>query len=114
MPGDPFGQIVPPEPFASKYGSLEAKGLTKFLNNVLRLMVAVAGIYAFLNLIIAGYGFMSAGGDPKAVASAWAKIWKSLIGLLIIAGSFVLAAIFGQLLFGEWDAILQPAIYGPD
>lgn len=114
MPGSPFGQIIPPEPFVNKYGSLEGGGLINFLNNVLRLMVAVAGIFAFLNIVIAGYGFMSAGGDPKAVGNAWAKIWQSLIGLLIIAGSFVLAAIFGQLLFGDWKAILQPTIYGPD
>jgi len=112
MAEDPFGKIVPPEPFKEKYGGFQ-EGLIPFLNNILRLMIAVAGIYGFLNLIIAGYGFMSAGGDPKAVANAWAKIWKSLIGLLIIVGSFVLAGIFGYLLFGDPGAILNPKIYGP-
>ena len=113
MADNPFGQIVPPEPFASKYGGYET-GLISFLNNILRLMIGVAGIYAFLNFIIAGYGFMSAGGDPKAVGRAWSKIWQSLLGLLIIVGSFVLAGIFGYLLFGDATAILKPKIYGPE
>ncbi len=112
MPESPFGPITPP-PFIEKYGVLEKFGLIKFFNNVLRLLIAVAGLYAFLNFIIAGYQFMSAGGDPKAVQNAWAKIWQSLLGLLIIVGSFVLAAIFGYLLFGDATAILKPKIYGP-
>ena len=53
---------------------------------------------------------MSAGEDAKKVAGAWAKIWQSLLGLAIAAGSFVLAAIFGQLIFGQWDFILNPQI----
>ena len=113
MPGDPFGNITPPEPFIDKYGSFQ-EGLIPFLNNIIRLLISIAGIYAFFNLIIAGYGFMSAGGDPKAVSNAWARIWKSLIGLVIIVGSFVLAGIFGYLLFDDATAILRPKIYGPN
>ena len=109
---NPFGPITPPEPFQTKYGGYET-GLIGFLNNIIRLLIAVAGIWGFINLILAGFGFMSAAGDPKKVSLAWAKIWQSLIGLLIIAGSFVLAAIFGHLLFGDATAILQPKIYGP-
>ena len=109
---NPFGPITPPEPFIDKYGGYQT-GLIGFFNNVIRLLIAVAGIWGFINSILAGFGFMSAAGDPKKVSLAWAKIWQSLLGLLIIAGSFVLAAIFGYLLFGDTTAILQPKIYGP-
>lgn len=110
----PFGQITPP-PFIGPngYGDLTAGGLVQFLNNILRLMIMAAGIFALFNLVIAGYGFMSAGGDPKGIENAWNKIWQSLLGLVIVLGSFVLAAIFGYLLFGDPMAILQPKIYGP-
>jgi hypothetical protein len=37
-----------------------------------------------------------------------------LLGLLFVAGSLVLAAIFGQLVFGDPRVILQPTIYGPN
>jgi len=107
-----IGQITPP-PGISKYGE-EPAGLGMLLNNVLRLIIVVAGIFALFNFILAGYSFMSAAGDPKKVELAWAKIWQSMIGLLIIVASFALAALVGQLMFGKYDAILNPVIYGPD
>lgn len=110
-PDNIIGPIPLPSPLAA-YGQYNV-GLIKFLNNIVKLLIVFAGLYAFLNLILAGYQFMSAGGDPKSVEKAWAKIWQSLIGLLIIAGSFVLAAIFGWLLFKDAGAILKPKIYGP-
>jgi hypothetical protein len=84
-----------------------------FITNVLRLFFVAAGIYALLNFLIGGFGFINAGGDSKAIEKAWAKIWQSLLGLVLIIGSFALAAIFGQLIFGDPTFILQPKIYGP-
>jgi hypothetical protein len=94
-------------------GGGAAPGLIPFANALLKLIITLAGLFAFLNIIIAGYQFMSAGGDSKKIGEATSKIWQSLIGLLLVAGSFVLAAIFGWLLFGNALAILQPQIYGP-
>lgn len=110
-----FGGITPPPPFQTgpgQYGGFQT-GLIGFFNNVIRLLIVVGGLFAFLNLVLAGYGFLSAGDDPKKMAAAWQKIWQSMMGLLFILGSFVLAAIFGYLLFGDPTAILNPKIYGP-
>lgn len=104
------GKVAPPGALA-KYGA--EIGLVTFLNNIIKLLIVVAGLYALLNFILAGYGFMSAGGDPKNIQNAWAKIWQTLVGLLIVAGSLVLAAIFGWLIFGDATAILNPKVYGP-
>ncbi len=95
-----------------RYGSV-TQGLVPFFTNLIRLMFVGAGIYAFLNFIIAGYQYMSAGGDTKALSAAWARIWQSLLGLIIIVGSFALAALFGYLIFGDAGFILNPVIYGP-
>ena len=109
---------LPPgvERWVTQYPSAEGKvpGLIPFANALLKIIITLAGLFAFFNLIIAGFQFMSAGGDSKAIGKAWDKIWQSLIGLLIIAGSFVLAAIFGWLLFGDMRAILIPKVYGPE
>lgn len=104
-----FGTVSPPP---TGYGGVFS-GLVPFLNNILRLLFVIAGLFAFFNLVIAGFQFMSAGGDSKAIEKAWSRIWQSLIGLLIIVGSFLLAAIFGYILFGDATAILQPKIWGP-
>lgn len=106
-----FGNITPPAAIQA-YGDLDT-GLVKFANNLLKLLIVGAGIYAFLNIIIAGYEFLGAGGDAKKVEAAWKRIWQSLLGLAFVAGSFVLAAIFGWIIFGDAGAILSPEIYGP-
>jgi hypothetical protein len=112
---DIIGGITPPPPFqggAGQYGGYQT-GLIAFFNNVIRLLIVVAGIWAFINLILAGYGFLGAGDDPKKIEAAQQKIWQSMFGLILILSSFVLVAIFGYLLFGDPTIILKPKIYGP-
>lgn len=88
-------------------------GLILFLSNLIRLGIVIAAVYALINLMLAGFQYITAAGDAKAVGQAGEKITHTLIGLLVVAGSFVLAAIFGLLIFGQADAILRPTIYGP-
>lgn len=106
-----FGCVTPPQGVNPDFEI----GSVDFANKILRIVIIGAGLYAFINLIIAGYGFMGAAGDVKKVQQSWEKIWQSLLGLALVAGSFVLAAIFGKLIFGDYSAILKPTqfIYGP-
>ncbi|HCM37453.1 MAG: hypothetical protein UV61_C0010G0022 [Candidatus Gottesmanbacteria bacterium GW2011_GWB1_43_11] len=107
---NPFGTITNP----IKQGSLgPGGGLITLLNNVLRLVFVVAGIYAFLQIVGAGLNFMNAGGDAKKIEQAWSQIWQSLLGVVIVISSLAIAALAGQLLFGDATAILNPRIYGP-
>lgn len=108
---DAIGTIDPPSSI-EKYG-VGPEGILLFFNNILRLLVVIGGIWAFFNLIMAGYGFLGAGDDPKKMEAAWGKIWQSLMGLVFIVGSFILAAIFSYIIFGDAGAILNPVIYGP-
>lgn len=104
-----FGTITAPNPI-TRFATNPGKGIGNLINILLKVMIVGAAIYALFNLVTAGYSFLSAGDDPKKVAGAWNKIWQSLLGLAVAAGSFVLAAIFGQLIFGQWDFILNPTI----
>lgn len=104
-----FGSVEIPS-ITDKYQGVEQGALGTFIGLLLKIMVVGAGIYAVFNLVTAGYGFMSAGDDPKKVSAAWAKIWQTLLGLAFAAGAFMLAAIFGRLLFGKWDILLTPSI----
>lgn len=107
-----FGKVNPP-PGIEKFEGGSLSGLSAFINNLIKLLIIGAGIYAVINLVLAGYAFMSAGDDPKKIQGAWAKIWQTLLGLAFATGAFVLAAIFGKLLFGSYDALLQLRIFGP-
>lgn len=107
-----FGEIKPP-PGVDKYSGSKGQGLFILLNNILKLMIIGAGIFALINFIIAGYEFISAEGDSTKVTKAWNRIWQSALGLVIAAGSFTLAAVLSKIIFGRFDAILRPEIYGP-
>ena len=104
-----LGQIKPPQAL-SGYGSDPAQAIGGLIERIVQLLIIGAGIYALFNFILAGYDFLSAGDDAKKVAGAWAKIWQTVLGLAIAAGSFVLAAIFGQLIFNDPTFILHPRI----
>jgi hypothetical protein len=111
---DIVGEVTNPLP--SSYQNIAGSGgggLILFFTNILRLTFVAAGIYAFINFIIAGYQYMTAGGDSKSLENAWGRIWQSLVGLVVIVGSFAFAGLLGQLLFGDSRAILSPTIYGP-
>lgn len=100
----------------SAYGGVaqEGAGLILLFTNLLRLVFVAAGIFALVNFIIAGFAYMTAGGDPKKLEQAWSRIWLTLLGLILVVGSFVFAALIGQLFFGDAGYILNPTITTPD
>jgi hypothetical protein len=106
---NPFGTVSPPSSLA-RYGTNPAGAIGTLIQYAIWIIIIGAGIYALFNLVLAGYSFMSAGDDSKKVAGAWATIWQTMLGLAISAGAFVLAAIFGQLIFNQWYFILNPVI----
>lgn len=108
---DIVGTVTNPLPRA--YQGVTTGGLILFLTNILRFVFVAAGVFAFINLIVAGFTYMGAGGDAKQLTQAWNRIWQSLLGLIIVVGSFALAALFGYLFFGDAGFILNPKIYGP-
>lgn len=108
---NPFGTVLMPGPIqaiASGPG-----GIVLLMNAVLRTLVVAAGIYTVINIILAGYGFLAAGGDPKRISDATARIWQSLLGLIIAAGAVVIVGIISQILFGSWQVILNVQLYTP-
>jgi hypothetical protein len=106
---NPFGTVAPPAGL-EKYDTHPGTAIGTLIQYAVWILIVGAGIYALFNFILAGYDFMSAGDDPKKVAGAWAKIWQTALGLAFAAGAFVLAALFGQLIFGQWDFIIRPTI----
>lgn len=107
---NPFGTISPSSLPLAKYGGQPGAAIGSLIQYAAWILIVGAGVYALFNFILAGYAFMSAGDDPKKVAGAWAKIWQTALGLAVAAGAFVLAALFGQLIFGNPMFILNPTI----
>jgi len=105
-----FGNIAPP--LNNKYftSGTEGQGLFLFITNLLKLVAVIGGIYFVVQLVLAGFEYISSNGDVKKTELAWAKIWQSLLGLVIISGAFIIAGVVGRL---TGINILSPEIYGP-
>ncbi len=107
---NPFKSINNASPLAS---SNQGSGLIILLNTLLKTAIVIAGVYVLFNIILAGYTFLGAGGDPKKVQAAWEKIYQSVIGLVVVAGSLILAMVFSYLIFGNPLEIISPQIFTP-
>jgi hypothetical protein len=108
---NPFGKINAP-PGVNKFSPNGVIATSTFLTILMRTLIVAAGVYAVFSFIIAGYTFMSAGGDSKKVEAAWARIWQTILGLAFAAGAFVLAGLIGLLLFRDVTALLQFRVFG--
>ena len=110
-----LGEIKLPdyrERFSKLPNGKDGGALIIFLNMLIRIFFIAAGLFAVWQFITAGWGFISASGDPKKLTEAQNKITLTMVGLLIMASSVVLAAIAGVLIFGKWDALLNPTLVG--
>jgi len=112
------GEITPPgqlDGYGSDVtgGGTAGMGLIGLVSNVIKIVIVVGGLWAFINLILAGITFITSGDKPDELSKANNRMTMSLLGLIIMVGSYSLAGIIGKVLFGEWNAILNPVIYGP-
>ena len=52
-----------------------------------------AGIFFLIQVVIGGISWISAGGDPKALEAARARITNAIIGLVIVVAAFAVSLI---------------------
>jgi len=70
--------------------------LANILSNVLGIMTIGAGIWFLFQAIIAGYGYMSAGGDRERIQTAGRKLTNALIGIAVVAAAYGLLALLSS------------------
>ncbi len=60
-------------------------------------MTITASIWFMFQMITAGYGWLSAGGDKTKTEAAWHKITNSTIGLVIVVSAWILIGLIGRI-----------------
>lgn len=78
----------------------------RIVGGFLGFMTITASIWFMFQVITAGYGWLSAGGDKTKTEAAWHKITNSLIGLVIVVSAWILIGIIGKIV--GLDDILNP------
>lgn len=112
-----FGSFSPP-PGVAEYESGvltldKVGGLTLLFSNILRIIIYGGVLFTLINLLISGIQYLGSSGSPETIKQASARIWMSLLGLVIIACSIILAAIIGLVFFGDATLIIKPVIPTP-
>ena len=82
-------------------GEISSQGgtmLERMLSGLIGIMTFVAGIWFIIKIIVAGYGFISAGGNSEEMKKSREAITNSLIGLTIVVAAIFLLSLIGNLL----------------
>jgi hypothetical protein len=67
--------------------------LGALIRNVLAIIFFVAGLLAFVFLLIGGLQWITSGGDKQAASAARDRITASLVGLIIIVAAFAITLV---------------------
>ncbi len=71
-------------------------GLLGVVGTAITLAFGVAGLVAVIYLIMGGFSYVTAGGDPEAVEAAKTTIVNAIIGLVIIFVSYLIVGFIMQ------------------
>lgn len=74
------------------------KSLSDLINVLLPNVLTIAGIIAFIAVIVTGFKVISGAGDAKAQESSKGAFTAAVIGLIIIFGAYFFIQIFETLL----------------
>lgn len=77
-----FFLITTPPSYAQGYAPLGS--LEEVFRTAITSLAVIGGFLAFLALIYSGFKYITARGDPKAIASAQSTIVWALIGFILI------------------------------
>lgn len=106
-----FGPVATPP--AKNFQLLVDGGLTAFIGRIIQLVLVIGGLYVLFQVMLAGYNYISANGDPKSISMAWARIWQAFLGIIIMAAAILLTSIVSWFVFGTPEFILNPNIPTP-
>ena len=79
-------------------GEVVGNQLNKTLGGIVGFLTTVAALWFFIQFILAGFQWISAGGDKAAIETARNKITNALIGLIIVAAAWVIVGVIGKIM----------------
>ena len=90
------------------YGTDAKSGLVKFANVFIDLITALAGAWLLFTIIWNGYTIIVSQKSAEKFAEATKNILYSILGLMIVAFSYLIAGYVSKLIFGDSKYINEP------
>ncbi|MBP7768520.1 hypothetical protein KA082_01670 [Candidatus Woesebacteria bacterium] len=111
-----LGKVVLPDSIrkmnASASTNVRGIGIFVFINSLVRVFIIICGIWTLFNFLYSGYLLIAAQSDTKVYQEVKDKVTMTMIGLGIIAGAYMIAALIGLIFFGDAGFILNPQLQG--
>lgn len=80
------------------------------ISAIIRFLVVVGGLFTLLQFLLGGLAFITSSGDKGKLTDAQHKIQMAIVGLGIMAASFIIISIVSKILFGSFTTILFPQL----
>lgn len=89
----------------------ESIGIINFASRLLRVLTIICGVWFMLNMIYAGYMFITSSGDAAVFGKFKDSLFYSIIGLFVIAAAYMIAGLVGAVFFGDAGFIIRPTLF---
>ena len=76
-------------------------------------MISMGAIFVLIYFIWGAIEWISSGGDKGKVENARNRITQSVIGLIVLVGSYVIIGFIGKIFFGDTFNVLQITVPEP-
>jgi len=114
---NPIGTIDKPEvikAFDAKGNVGEDQiGILNFMSTMITYITVLAGIWTFVNLMIAVYTYITSSGNSQTHIKVRDRLTMSILGMILIVTVYAVAGILGTVFFGNSLYLLNPTITGP-
>ncbi len=103
----PNGTLAAPTGIQHLQGDLPDTGKKVFQTGI-DLLFYLAAFLAVVMVVISGIQWITSGGDPGKIASAKRRLLYSIIGLIVVAGAFLILNVLTGILGKNPTQILTP------
>jgi len=91
----PFSFLVVPSVLAQEWSNAnnpdapaKIQDFAVVIQRILNIAIRMAGIAAFIMLIVGGFQYLTAGGDPKKTQAASNTLTYAILGLVVVIGAW--------------------------
>jgi len=103
-----FETGIPLIPGAGKGECLAPSGLSNLLISLIKLLFPIAGILAFVMIVVAGFEYAASGGDTNKQKDAQDRIVNAIIGLVLLFAFWLILNTINPDLLRVQDLSLEP------
>jgi len=86
--------------FGPKNNSAQ-EALGAVITNIVQFLLLIVGIIAFVMFVVAGFQYLTAGGNEETVEKARTTMINTIIGIVVIAIAYIIVRFIGDKLSGQ-------------